>query len=85
MENESETSTSQIPLADLKENEGGIIVRLEGGQGFQRKLRTIGIREGKRIKILTRMFRGPVVVEVDGRSTTIGRGMAGKIVVDVHG
>jgi len=85
MEQGPEKSTFQIPLADLKENEGGIIIRLEGGQGFQRKLRTLGIREGKKIRILTRMFRGPIVVEVDGRSTTIGRGMVRRIIVDVHG
>jgi FeoA domain. len=48
MEQGPEKSTFQIPLTDLKENEGGMITRLEGGQGFQRKLRTLGIREGKK-------------------------------------
>jgi ferrous iron transport protein A len=56
------------------------IARLAGGRGCQRKLRTMGIREGKHIRVGTKHpFVGPLVVEVEGRKTTIGRGMAQKI------
>ncbi len=72
-----------IPLGSLKEGQEARIVQLDGGDEFQRKLRTIGIREGKVVKVLTRQpFGGPVVVEIDGRSTTIGRGMARRIIVE---
>jgi len=71
-------------LSKMKENQQATILRLEGGKSFQRKLRTIGIREGKLINILTKQpLGGPVVVEIDGRSTTIGRGMAGRIIVEL--
>lgn len=70
-------------LASLKEGQEARIVQLDGGGEFQRKLRTIGIREGKVIKVLTwQPFGGPVVVEIDGRGTTIGRGMARRIFVE---
>ena len=71
-------------LADMNQGERGIITRMDGGAEFNRKLRTIGIREGKAVKIVTKQyFGGPIVIEVDGRSTTIGRGMARRICVDV--
>ena len=73
-----------IALVNLKEGQDARIVRLDGGGEFQRKMRTIGIREGKVIKVLTRQpFGGPVVVEIDGRGTTIGRGMARRIIVEL--
>jgi len=48
-------------------------------------LRTRGIREGKAIEVITaHPLQGPIVIRIDGRETTIGRGMAGKIFVNVE-
>jgi ferrous iron transport protein A len=72
----------ETPITDLKEGESGIIVSLAGGGSFQRRLRTIGIREGKTVKLLSKQpFGGPFVVEIDRRQTTVGRGMARRIIV----
>ncbi len=71
-------------MTSLSEGQEARICRLDGGRGFQRKMRTIGIREGKVINILARHpFGGPVVVEIEGRNTTIGRGMASRIIVEL--
>ena len=71
-------------LATMKQDESGTISRMEGGDEFKRKLRNIGIREGKRVTLVTKQyFGGPVVLKVDGRETSIGRGMARRIFVDV--
>ncbi len=71
------------PITKIKEGEKATIIRLIGGYGFQRRLRTMGIREGKIVKVVTRHpFGGPLVVEIDGRDTTIGRGMAERIIVE---
>jgi ferrous iron transport protein A len=71
-------------LTAVKEGKEAVIVRLFGGHRFQIRLRTMGIREGKVIKVVSRHpFGGPLVVEVDGREATIGRGMAGKIIVEM--
>ncbi len=71
-------------MSALKEKMDATVRMLKGGPIFQRKLRCIGLREGKVIKILARQpFGGPIVVQVDGRSITLGRHMARKIVVEV--
>lgn len=74
----------QKALGSLKSNQSGKIVRVEGGYGFQRKLRTLGIREEKTVKMIARQpIKGPVVIEIEGRQTTIGRGIANKIIVEI--
>lgn len=74
--------TVETPITNLEEGIEALILRLAGGMTFQRKLRTMGIREGKTIKVLAKQpFHGPLVVEVDRKKTTIGRGMAKRIIV----
>lgn len=74
-----------IPLTQLREGQKARITRLEGGYGFQRNVRTRGIREGKVVEIVTRHpIGGPIVIEIDGRETAIGRGMARRIFVEVE-
>ncbi|MDI6855804.1 MAG: FeoA family protein [Candidatus Thermoplasmatota archaeon] len=75
----------EITLLDIKPEQRAKILRLEGGYGAQRKLRTLGIREGKLVKLVTRHpIGGPLVIEIDERAIiTIGRGMASKIIVEV--
>jgi len=44
----------------------------------------MGIREGKTLKVVACYpFSGPLVVEVDGREITLGRGIAQRIMVSV--
>jgi len=70
------------PLTRLDIGEKGEIIELNGGRVFQKRLRTMGIREGKVITVTTKHpMGGPLVVEVEGRNTTIGRGMAQRIMV----
>jgi len=72
-----------MDLSKLKPGETARIMGLEGGYGFKRNLRIKGIKEGKNIKIIARQpIGGPLVVEVDGMQTVIGRGMARKIFVE---
>jgi len=74
----------QIPLTQLPINKRGKIIGLDGGQGFQRRLRVMGIKEGQIIKIVTKQpFRGPLTIAVFGCQMTLGRGMADKITVEV--
>ncbi len=71
-----------MPLTHLKIGEKGYIVNIGGGRNFQRRLRTMGLREGKIIKLVTiHPMGGPLVIDIGGRSTTIGRGMAHRIMI----
>jgi ferrous iron transport protein A len=70
-------------LARLSITKKAKIISLAGGIGFQNKLRNMGIREGKIVRIVTRQpLGGPIVLEINGKTTTIGRGMAQKILVE---
>ncbi len=70
-------------LSDLITNEGSVILELVGGEKFQSKLRTIGLKEGSRIKIIAvEPANGPIVVKSGRTTVTIGRGMAKKIIVE---
>jgi ferrous iron transport protein A len=73
-----------ISLADMDVGKSARIVRVEGGLAIQRRLSTLNIRPGKAIrKVASQPFRGPVVIEVDGRRLSLGRGMAMKVLVEV--
>jgi ferrous iron transport protein A len=76
--------THPTTLLHLPNGKKGKIIGLEGGHGFQRKLRTMGIREGQTISIVSKQpFRGPLTISMGSCQMTIGRGMAQKILVTV--
>ncbi len=74
----------QKPLTYLECGHKGRILRLEGGFGFQRMLRSRGVREGKIVTMVTKHpLRGPLVISIGGRQTALGRGMATRIIIEV--
>ncbi|NPV62684.1 MAG: ferrous iron transport protein A [Methanotrichaceae archaeon] len=75
----------EIPITSLSAGTEAVVVTLLGhGCTFQRRLRTMGIREGKSLKVVAiHPLAGPLVIEVDGRQITIGRGIAQRIMVQV--
>jgi len=76
----------EIPLILLDTRRKARIKRIEGGLEFKMKTASLNVRTGKTVKkIATQPFRGPVIIEIDGRKITIGRGMASRIFVEVEG
>lgn len=73
----------EIRLIDLEPGALARISRLEGGRGFQRRLRTRGVREGTPVSLVTREPGGPLVVRFGGTQMSMGRGMARKVIVEV--
>lgn len=62
------------------------IVRFTGGIGLEHKLRQLGIVPGDSARVLRHApFGGPVLVEVEGRSVALGRGVASKVIVETPG
>ena len=58
------------------------IVSIKGGGGISSKLRQLVLMPGDQITITNRApFRGPLIVEANGRSVALGRGVAGKVEV----
>ncbi|HEX74049.1 MAG TPA: ferrous iron transport protein A [Dehalococcoidia bacterium] len=69
-------------LSEMGYEEEGIVIKILGGLRY--KIAGMGIRKGKGIKMMTKQpIKGPVVVTVDRSNTSIGLGLADKILVQV--
>ncbi|MCK4332281.1 MAG: FeoA domain-containing protein [Thermoplasmatales archaeon] len=64
-------------LTELKTGELAKVIAIEGGHGLRQKLSLRGISEGSFIRVISN--QGPVTVEVDRNTVSIGRGMARKV------
>ena len=76
----------QSPITSLKAGSVAKMAAFQGqGSSFQRKLRTMGIREGKILKVIAVYpLAGPIVIDIDGRQITLGRGIARRILVEAE-
>lgn len=69
-------------LLKLKSGETGTILHIDGGQRMLARLGAMGVRMGKKVKVISRQpLRGPVALEIDNFCVAIGHGMAGRIYV----
>jgi len=73
-----------IPLTMIPYAKKVRIVEIRGGHGFQRKMRVMGLREGKIVKVVTKQpLHGPITIDMGGSQVTVGMGMAKRILVEV--
>ncbi len=73
-----------ISVLELEEGKAAKIIGIQGGHGMQNQLRSIGILEGKDIVVVTHHpFKGPVVVKIDRKMISLGRGLASRIMVEM--
>jgi ferrous iron transport protein A len=71
-------------LTELNNKQIGKILSIEGGTVARNKLEALGIRPGKNIrKVSTQVFKGPVLIDIDGRDYALGHNLARKIVVEI--
>jgi ferrous iron transport protein A len=80
-ETPSEAPTRKKPctLLDMRAGETAVISAVTGGKGLKARMAGLGIREGRRFRLIrTAPFRGPLLVEdiSTGARIMIGRGMA---------
>jgi Fe2+ transport system protein FeoA len=68
-----------MSLSQLKPGEPGRVMRVEGGHGIRQKLFLRGLFEGSVVRVIS--CYGPVTVEVDRNTVSIGRGIAQKVIV----
>lgn len=69
-------------LSELGSGKEAKVISLKGGQGFRHRVETMGIRVGKRIRVVAKHPWGPIVVDIGGCQVTMGRGMANKVLVE---
>ncbi|MDZ4158604.1 MAG: FeoA family protein [Anaerolineaceae bacterium] len=59
------------------------ILGFEGGRGFEKKMRQVGLMPGDCARVLRQApFDGPFLVEVRGREIALGKGVASQIIVE---
>jgi len=69
-------------LSQMKYEEKGRIKKID--QSLKARIAGMGIREGKEIRMMTKQpIKGPLVVNVDRANSSIGLGLADKIIVEV--
>ena len=67
-------------LTQMGSGEEGIVVDIQGGYGLLRKLESLGVRVGVRIKKVSSQFlRGPVIIQIGNTQVALGYGMASRI------
>lgn len=74
----------QKRLDEMAYEEEGVVANIQGG--VRTRVAGMGVRVGKKIKMLTKEpLKGPVVVVVDEADISLGIGIADKIIVEVDG
>jgi len=72
-----------MKLIDVEIGKSFRILRFDGGIWLENKLRQLGLLPGSSVRMLRQApWGGPIMVEVDGRTIAIGRGIASKIYVE---
>ena len=69
-----------IPLSAIPTGHRAQIIRLEGGEGLQRRLREMGIVPGTKIEVVSNQFAGPFLIRVRGSRLAIGHQITPKII-----
>lgn len=70
-------------LSQMKYAEKGRIKEID--QALRVQVAGMGIREGKEVEMMTKQpIKGPLVVTVDRADTSIGLGLADRIIVEVE-
>jgi len=69
-------------LSEMDFDEEGTVKEIE--ENLRKQVAGMGIRVGKKVRMATKQpIKGPVVVEVDKSLTSLGLGIAEKIIVEV--
>jgi len=72
-----------MTLDKLNFGEQARVVKVHGGRGLCRHLERMGIHPGDIISVAgAGAFRGPFLIEVHGSRIALGRGIAGRVIVE---
>jgi Fe2+ transport system protein FeoA len=71
-------------LLDLPKGKSAKVIDYRGGRNVDFKLRQLGISPGRIVKVLRYApLGGPLMLDVEGRSVALGRGIAARVQVEV--
>jgi len=72
-----------IPLTAMVPGQRGVVTVVEGGFGLRRRLAGMGLTTGSHVESIISRGRGPIVVAVRQTRLALGRGIAGRVMVEV--
>lgn len=71
-------------LLDLPKGTSARVVDYRGGRNVDFKLRQLGLSPGRMVTVLRYApLGGPLMLDVEGRSVALGRGIAARVQVEV--
>lgn len=74
-----------ITLDSIGENKKVKVVSISGGWGIRQRLGCLGIHPGDIIMVKrSAIMRGPILISVHGNQVALGRGVAGRVVVEAE-
>jgi ferrous iron transport protein A len=71
-----------VSLSAVHSGEWVQIQKLHGGHHFLSRLASLGFTPGARVKVVQNFGRGPIIVNLRDTRVALGRGEAGKILVE---
>jgi len=72
-----------ITLDSIGKNRKVRVVSISGGWGIRQRLGCLGIHPGDIITVRrSAIMRGPILISVHGNQVALGRGVAGRVVVE---
>jgi ferrous iron transport protein A len=72
-----------MKLLDIPKGRTVKIINYQGGKGVESKLRQLGLNPGREVKVLRYApLGGPMMLDVEGRSVALGRGIAERVIVE---
>jgi len=74
---------SLMPLSAASPGEHVIVKEVLGGGKARMRLMSMGLKPGDRLEIISNCGNGQVVIDMDTQRYVMGRGLAGKIIVEV--
>jgi len=76
------TNSQMKPLSDLLAGEHGVVCQFRGGHEYTGHLAALGFTPGVEIVVARNEGHGPILVIARGARMALGRGEAGKIMVE---
>lgn len=73
-----------MPLAMTRAGQKLCLKEIMSGYKLRKRLEDLGMTPGVRFSVITNSMNGPLILDVRGARIAIGRGMAQKILVEVH-
>ena len=72
-----------LTLDEISEGSKVVVKEINTGRGLKHRLYSMGLLPGNTVEVVVNKHHGPLVIRVMETEISVGRGIAGKIIVEV--